>query len=209
MDKELMTKVEEVREKQRIKQNLKINFEDYIKQLMYTEGNFIYKNNLELLRKFYNRLFSMYEDEELCYEYLNFFTSIKDITISKIESNFSELILILDNGENKLIEYEYKSGLYFIFNDISNIIYIGKTNDLSTRPIQSFINKLPYDATYIKLYQTEEMDLLEAISIDCFLPLYNNKLESFPEIPYRVYYNKIEDIRKILLETEKIYPTII
>ena len=187
-------------------------FEAHIQKLILKEDNFIYKTNLELLRLFYNFLYTKFNDEELCELYLEQFNSISDITSSKIESSLSDLIIdsgikrkIFDIDDSELLN---ESGVYCIFNEIDNLIYVGKTNNLSSRPFQSFFNKLPYGASYIKLikYTSPLNDCIEAMLIDYYLPMYNNKKEKLPlSINYRQYSKLIDVIKKDLEQSKSIY----
>jgi hypothetical protein len=190
---------------------MKKRFEAHIHNLILKEDNFIYKTNLELLRLFYNFLYTKFNDEELCKLYLEQFTSISDITSSKIESNFSDLIIeynikLFDIDDSELLN---ESGVYCIFNEIDNLMYVGKTNNLSSRPYQSFINKLPYGATYIKLlkYIFPLNDFIESVMIDYYLPIYNNKKEQLPSwINNRKYCNLMQIVKKDLEQSKSIYP---
>jgi hypothetical protein len=186
-------------------------FEAHIQKLILKEDNFIYKTNLELLRLFYNFLYTKFNDEILCKLYLEQFTSISDITSSKIESNFYDVIndsniKLFDIDDSELLN---ESGVYCIFNEIGNLMYVGKTNNLSSRPYQSFINKLPYGATYIKLlkYIFPLNDCIESVMIDYYLPIYNNKKEQLPSwINNRQYCNLMQIVKKDLEQSKSIYP---
>jgi len=188
---------------------MKRQFEEHIQNLILNEDNFIYKTNLELLRLYYNFLYSKFEDEELCSLYLDQFDSISKITSSNIESNFSDLLIEYMSesfNTSDLDELESCSGLYFIFNDIDNLMYIGKTKNLSTRPIQSFINKMPYGASYIKIIKYVHIDTVEAVLIDYYLPMYNNKKETLPSITNRTYTKGVEFCKMELTKSKAIYP---
>jgi hypothetical protein len=187
---------------------MKRQFEEHIQNLIFNEDNFIYKTNLELLRLYYNFLYSKFEDEELCSLYLEQFDSISKITSSNIESNFSDLVIeyMSESFNTSDLDELECSGIYFIFNDIDNLIYIGKTNNLSTRPLQSFINKMPYGASYIKIIKFTHIDSVEAILIDYYLPMYNNKKETLPSIKNRTYTKMVELCKRELTKSLRIYP---
>ncbi len=193
---------------------MKNTFESHIHNLILKEDNFIYKTNLELLRLFYNFLYTKFNDEELCELYLGQFNSISDITSSKIESNFSNIIFeykfdIINDDFDVIVEHlELTSGVYCIYNDIDNLIYVGKTNNFHNRPIISFLNKLPYGASYIKLlgFSDKIKDEVEALMIDYYLPMYNNKKEILPiNITYRSYSRMIEIIKNTINSLKPIY----
>jgi hypothetical protein len=160
-------------------------FNSYIKELVIKENNFVYKNNLLLLYTFYDYIKSKIRNRNLSYEFLSQFESIDDIKPSNIEEVFTTTIL--DNYKNKiyldreLYQYEDSKGVYFIYDNFKNIIYIGKSNHLFSRAIQSFMNKLPYGATYLKLFSLDKkhIDFVEAVMIDYHMPILNNRLESF------------------------------
>lgn len=189
---------------------MKKQFEKHIQSLINKESTFIFKTNLELLRLFYNTMYSLFNDEELCNLYLELFSSISEITSNNIESNFSNLIIESKLDLFSIDEFRDKqeSGIYFIFNDLDNLIYIGKTTNLSLRPLQSFINKIPYGAKYIKFYELPELtiSLFESIAIDYYLPMYNNKKEDIPKMTYRNYAKYLGAIKEIIDKSEKIYP---
>jgi hypothetical protein len=189
---------------------MKRQFESRIQKLILSEDNFIYKSNIELLRLFYNKLYEIFNIEEICNLYLDEFKTISDITQSKIESNFSDLIIEYEMDTFKTDEFinMNESGIYFIYNEIDTLLYIGKTTDLSSRPIQSFINKLPYGSTYMKLIETESdsITVVEAILIDYFLPMYNNKKEIVPGMKNRTYTKVIESFKGLLNDKNAIYP---
>jgi hypothetical protein len=194
--------------------NAQKHFETYISQLIQRENSLIYKNNLELLRQFYNFILKRFKDEDIANLYLSSFDKLNDITSSKIEENFSKIVFeLIDNdfdyfNLDELNHYIDKSGIYFIFNNINNLIYIGKSKHLATRALQSFINKMPYGSTYIKIIEidADHLSLFESISIDFFMPLYNNKLEEF-NVSHKSYSKLLRYIENKLNENKPIYPT--
>jgi hypothetical protein len=189
---------------------MKKQFESRIEELINREDNFIYKTNIELLRLFYNKMYETFNDKELCSLYLEQFTCVSDVTQSKIESYFSDLVIEYEIDKINTIDFINlnESGVYFIYNEIDTLLYIGKTTDLSSRPLQSFINKLPYGATYMKLITAEadSISYIESVLIDYFLPMYNNKKEILPNIKNKVYTKLIEKLKKLLNDKNAIYP---
>ncbi len=189
---------------------MKKQFETYIHKLILTEDSFIYKSNIELLRLFYNQLFTLFKDIDLCNLYLEQFKNIFDISQSNIESKFSELVIEyeFDNFNTSEFINLNESGVYFIYNEIDTLLYIGKTTDLSSRPLHSFINKLPYGATYMKLIQSEKdfVGIVESVLIDYFLPMYNNKKEVMPNLNNRTYTKIVETFKEYLDKNTSIYP---
>ena len=194
-----------------------IKYEKYIKELMMSDNSLIYKNNLELLRQFYNFILIRFKDFTTASVYLELFQTTKDITSSKIEENFSNLILeiIEENTEwgyfntDELYKYNNKYGVYYIFNNLNNLIYVGRSSNVGSRSLQSFINKMPYGATYLKIIETETeaaSKTIEAISIDYFMPLYNNQFESF-NLQHRTYSALIRHIEVLLKKNKDLYPT--
>lgn len=191
-------------------------FEKYISQLMRYDNSIISKNNLELLRQFYNYTLTKFENVEMSDLYLTSFKSISDITCSKIEENFSKILFkFIDAGFDyfdtiELEKYNNEYGVYFIFNNLNNLIYVGKSSNVGSRALQSFINKMPYGATYIKIIEFDNdvsYGMFEAIAIDYFMPLYNNKLEPF-NLTHKTYSKLIKSIERILEKKELIYPSI-
>ena len=189
---------------------MKKEFNTYIQKLIHQEDEFIYKNSLELLRLFYNKLYELFEDKSLCLLYLDQFDSIDKIKQGNIENEFS--YLVLDYCIDKINDKEFvnfnESGVYFIYDDEDTLLYIGETNDLSSRPIESFINKIPYGAHYVKLIPFKSNKDIEAVTIDYFLPMYNNKKETVPNITNRHYTSVIELVKIKLESTSPIYPLI-
>jgi hypothetical protein len=179
-------------------------FNNHIRNLMDIEHNFIYKNNLELFRLFYTFLAKKYKDKELCLYYLELFDKISQININTIESNFSNLLLEFQSDSFYLYDLEqmedYLSGLYFIYNEYEEIIYIGKSTNLKERALQSFLNKLPYGATYLKVIPfTNHLENVEGVAIDYFLPPYNNKFEKI-DVSYRTYTVLVKFIERNLFQ---------
>ena len=142
--------------------------------------------------------------------YLDQFDSIDKIKQGNIENEFS--YLVLDYCIDKINDKEFvnfnESGVYFIYDDEDTLLYIGETNDLSSRPIESFINKIPYGAHYVKLIPFKSNKDIEAVTIDYFLPMYNNKKETVPNITNRHYTSVIELVKIKLESTSPIYPLI-
>jgi hypothetical protein len=195
--------------------NAQKHFETFISKQIQIENSLIYKNNLELLRQFYNFILKRFKDVDIATLYLSSFNKLNDITSSKIEENFSKIVLeLIDNdfdhfNLDELNQYIDKSGIYFIFNNINNLIYIGKSKHLATRALQSFINKMPYGSTYIKIIELDDvqhLSIFESVSIDFFMPLYNNKLEEF-NLSHKSYSKLLRYIETKLNENKPIYPT--
>jgi hypothetical protein len=188
-------------------------FEKHIKSLIENENDFIFKTNLELFRKFYEYLNINFKDDTLGPRYLYTFDSISLIKQDKIEEEFSNILLEYNSdilNLDEFVNYENGSGIYAIFNNLKNLIYIGKSRNLSSRSLQSFLNKLPYGATYIKIidsFNEEWIDHIEAISIDFFMPMYNNKKETFTT-SHKQYTKNIFLILDKLKEAKLIYPII-
>jgi hypothetical protein len=193
----------------KIKESRK-KFDNYIRNLINTEHKLIYKSNLELMRNYYEFLFYSLNDLKICDKYLNLFTSIENINVSNIESNFSNLILSekLNHFNLEKIKNVKDAGIYFIYDENDEMIYIGKSNNLNKRALQSFINKLPLGSYSLKLMilESESINLFEAIAIDYFLPIYNNKLENLPKLRHRTYVKLINHITDKLNELDIIYP---
>jgi hypothetical protein len=186
-------------------------FEDHITQIIERENSFIYKSNLELLRKFYTFIVENISYEILSDLYLESFNTIESIKPDKIEQHFSDLILEYATefiDYDCLNEYETESGVYAIYNSDDRLIYIGKSNHLSTRSLQSFLNKLPYGSSYLKIlddFKPEVVDFIEAICIDWFLPIYNNKKEPF-SLTHKQYMKLMTFVLKQLDLSKRIYP---
>lgn len=185
-------------------------FDDFIRSIINTEHKLIYKSNLELMRNYHEFLFYSLNDLKICNKYLSSFTSIETINVSNIESNFSNLILSekINYFNLEKIKRVKGSGLYFIYDENDEIIYIGKSDYLSKRSIQSFVNKLPLGSYSLKLMSIESdtTNLFEAIAIDYFLPIYNNKLEHLPKLRHKTYAMLINYITNKLNELQSIYP---
>lgn len=187
--------------------NQKTTFNKHIKSLMLKEQTFVYKANVELLKQFYNTFINSYQDEEMANVYLEMFDSVESIKCSNIESNFSSIItehyriLTYDFDEEKYLT----SGIYFIFDESSELLYVGKTTNLLERPFVSFLNKLPYGSHHIKMIDLHQdiIGLFEAIAIDYFLPIYNNKMESF-KVAHRTYTDLVEVMKEHIKNTKPI-----
>lgn len=192
-------------------EHLELHFDNHISELMLSENDFIFKNNLELLKKFYDFIYSRFKNISLCHQYLSLFNSINDIKQDNIESNFSMIMLEHNDGFFNLElfqKFEGRSGIYFIFKENGTLIYIGKSKHLISRPLESFMNKMPYGANSIKIIPLREnvIDFCEAISINYFLPMYNNKFERF-DCSHRTFCKWIESIKDDLENLDYLYPT--
>ena len=194
-------------------------FNSTIQQFIIKNNNFIYKGNLELLRKFYNSLivdwFRFGLEEEDVSNWLDKFIDISKITPSNIEEQYSNLILDKCIHNLYLDDFnEYTGyGVYFIYDIYGNIIYIGKSKNVETRALQSFINKYPYGATSIKIVKDKFMtigtilDKFECVMIDYYKPLYNNTNEDLSEITHRQYANHLYRILKKLDNSKQMFLT--
>ena len=194
-------------------------FNSTIQQFIFINNTFIYKNNLELLRKFYNSLivdwfkFGLNNDD--IENWLNNFRNVSKITPVNIELEYSKLIL--EKCVDNLYLYDFNKnegyGLYFIYDTYGNIIYIGKSKNVETRALQSFINKYPYGATSIKIVKDKIMcikdilDKFESVIIDYYKPLYNNTNEDLSIISHRLYANTTHRILKILDNSKQMFLT--
>lgn len=180
-------------------------FYEHIRMIMLTQDRFIYKSNLELFKTFYDFLYDQFLSEELCKQYLKMFKSIEDVTPSKIEENFSSIIINFTDVENFIPEKFKKSGIYFIYDSSDTILYVGKTENLHKRAFQSFLNKQPYGSQYLKVLPlpSKAIEIYEAISIDYFLPFYNNKFEDISDVSHRAYSMFVEKIKTELNKSEK------
>lgn len=191
--------------------NYNILFNQKAKELILNRDIFIYKTNLELWRQFFNSLCTKWVrwglDPDIAISYLDNFKCVEDITPSKIEQYYSDILL--ENMLDTLYLYDYEkyngNGLYFIYNEYGDIIYIGMSSSVESRAIQSFLNKYPYGSTSIKILTWENLNkddikMLESVMIHSQQPLYNNTIETI-NINHRQYYNYVSSILKYLDNT--------
>lgn len=177
----------------------------------------IWKTDYVYLKTYHQYLITLknrgYIEKDVIDNFVDSFQEIKDIKATNIEKVFYDIL------EDYVIEYFnldeiYKvdsSGLYFLFNEFGNIIYIGKSiKNLPSRSIQSFVSKLPLGATSIKLlplpYSKEIIDAMEAIAIIEYNPVANQQKEEL-SVNYYSFSRLSNIIRTLLFNTKKIFPT--
>lgn len=109
---------------------------------------------------------------DLVYKYLY------DEYFEKRKINWSAIY----NYDDKFIKYinslSCKSGVYFIFNQKKELIYIGKSKDLSERIFSSISERLKYHPYYISILETENIcdaNILEPFFISQFKPIANTE----------------------------------
>jgi len=190
---------------------------------MFKQNNiFVYKTTLEFLRKFVD---SLVEWKEYGIEHSNIIEFMElwwldgdydDITSRKIENAYCDTILKNCSHNlnlNEFKSYFNKNGLYFIYDDFGDVIYIGKSKNLGKRALESFLCKFPYGATYIKILKLsdnipeEMLDNVEKIAITDLKPIYNNTNENIENIN-----EALIDVTKLVLndaffKMKEIYPT--
>jgi hypothetical protein len=123
------------------------------------------------------------------------------ITPTKIEGVFNKYYHIVNSKDAGIIdltilkEYEGKPGVYFLYSD-DVLMYVGKTNNLSTRPLESFINKQIYGVNSLKIYDVKEIwnssdydllvDRIESVLIDYYTPILNTATKSI-DVSHKMY----------------------
>lgn len=155
------------------------------------------------------RYFSGYDDYGIALDYyLKLFNSVEDIKTETIEKNFDIIVQKFFPGMINYDEFAYlkKEGIYCIFNDDNEVVYVGKSKNLSQRALQSFICKFPNGAVYLRVLPTKYKDEVEAVLIDYFNPIYNSRKEQFNLTDEEYDSIKYQAIQK-LSETKRIYPT--
>jgi hypothetical protein len=188
-----------------------------IKHLQVEEEKFIYNSLAITLNYYYDYVISNY-DETYGDIFLNFFQTKNDLEYQNIEKYFIEFIetnFMFFYDSEFFSKVENVSGVYFILNENEEVIYIGKSTNLSERPLTSFVAKLPYGAKFIKILPySNNIDIIEAIAIDYYLPVCNQKKEIMPDtITKRTYYLLLTHILnsklKSLIKEVKFKPIIL
>lgn len=187
-------------------------FNSVMRDLSIESNTFIYKNNLELLRLYYNSLTNWEKygiNKVSSWFWIKLFKDVLDITPSKIETNYSTFILKELSNTLVFSKKHIGYGLYFIYDEYDEIIYIGKSKNIEVRSVQSFINKYPFGAKYIKIVLVDEdddLDTFESILINFYMPLFNNTTENVVNIFHRSYTKIVNYFSKKLNEEDILYP---
>lgn len=121
---------------------------------------------------------------ELVYKYLS------DEYFEKRKINWSEIY----NYDEKFIQYTNSlvniSGVYFIFNQKEELVYVGKSKNLSDRVFASISERRNYDPYYIRFFKTKNIcdaNILEPFFISKFKPIANTEFNDVGEINVEVY----------------------
>ena len=147
-----------------------------IYRIQIKEEELTFNSNIVLLNMYYGYILKNF-GYKISQHYLDLFTNIDNLKPSYIEQNFSNLIL--DNFNYNLYDFEKfenKGGIYILF-QYDYPVYVGKSNNLGKRAIQSYINKLPYGVEYIKILPITLKDIFESVCIHYFKPIYNQRIE--------------------------------
>lgn len=153
---------------------------------------------LKLLNKNYNAFIN------------NIHSSMK---LEQIEDTFAMVYYGNADYNIKFPEYEGRYGLYFIYNEFDELIYIGKSQNLGKRPGESFWLKTIYGSKYIKIlplnvtndYLTE----IENDMIYLYKPICNQTITKELNVSSRTQYYNLKTIEGLLTSASKIYPKII
>jgi len=193
--------------------NWRKKIHDKVKRLIEGSETLTYRTSIVYLERYCEglRFFSGYDNfEKSVINFLDTFKQIEDLTNAKIESNFNDFVQEFFVG---MINMDFFSklkggGVYVLYNEYDEIIYIGKTRHLDKRPLQSFLCKFPLGAVYLKILDINDfwIDIIEAIMIDYFLPIYNSQKKSV-DMTHRNYSKKIDMVKLLLKKGDKIYPT--
>lgn len=145
-------------------------------------GELIFNSAITTLDYFYSFIERKYT-YRLSNKFLEYFNTPKDFVYSTIEQNFCDfcydnLIFYVDD-----IKFDINAGIYFLYNQEGNIVYVGKSRNLKDRIVSSFTSKLPYGVKtfkYVEIRFLKAIDDLEGIMIDYFKPVLNQKKERTP-----------------------------
>jgi len=171
-----------------------------IRDLLYEEPNFIYRTNYLYIKEYYNFLWSLtdkWQDEPLPITFVDKFTSTKMINPTHIENLFVDTLFESENIKFSLTDYSEipnEPGVYWLLNEEDKIVYIGKSKNLSNRIIISYLSKLPFGIKsfqYVAFESDSPIDKFEAIGIDFYNPMLNNKKEEIPEMSHREYSKRV------------------
>jgi hypothetical protein len=203
-----------------MKTNLEHTLEVLTRKLLLKNNlNFIFKSNYFYLKEYFNYLLKLYNrdyiDGVVIHNFLSCFKEADDIKPTSIENHFNNVLEEYVNEYFNLdyLEYyeNYTGGIYVIYNEYGSIIYIGKSiNNLKTRSLQSFINKLPLGATSMKILPLDNdettINNIEACYIAKNNPLGNQRKEKIDVDLYDALFliRKTDDALKII---DKIFPT--
>ena len=172
-------------------------FNRHIRSLIDPKKPILYRSNINYLKTYFDYIVSISNDnEKLIMSFLEHFDSIESITVNNIEKKFSEFILFNSVEKDHYIvdikEVPTGRGIYFLMDETGEILYIGKSKNLTNRVIESYLMKLPHGVSYFEYlnvdnYNEGAEDIFEAIAIDYYLPILNNQFETF-KVSHKTYH---------------------
>jgi hypothetical protein len=145
----------------------------------------------------------------------NSFTNLinSSMKLEQIEDTFAMVYYGSADYSLKFPEYEGKSGLYFIYNELDELIYIGKSQNLGKRPGESFWLKTIYGSKYIRIVPLKVTDdyltELENDMIYLHKPVCNQTITKKLNMSSRVEYYNLKSVETLLQSAPIIYPKII
>jgi hypothetical protein len=189
-----------------------------IKEIQFNCDELIY-NTISVTLDYYYEYIQKKYNESISRIFLSKFSGKQRITYQSIENFWYETCAEnLYSFTEDIEKYDNKVGVYFIFNKENQIIYIGRSENVGKRAIQSFINKLPYGSDSISIYDISSEVVsnklpfscyIEAIAIDYFLPILNQKKENIGNLDRRVYAQYVYIIQMTLKELKKYRPSFV
>lgn len=178
------------------------------KQELIDSESIIDKRNYLSIQYGIERLKQLNKDYEAFMNHIH--SSMK---LEQIEDTFAMIYYDSANYSFKFPEYEGKSGLYFIYNEFDELIYIGKSQNLGKRAGESFWLKTIYGSKYVrivKLKVTEDyLTELENDMIYLHKPICNQTITKKLNIQTRVDYYNLKAVETLLYSAHIIYPKFI
>jgi hypothetical protein len=188
-------------------------FNRHIRSLIDPEKPILYRSNINYLKTYFDYIVSISNDnEKLIISFLQHFDSIDSITVNNIEKKFAEFILFNSTEKDyytiNIKEFPNGRGIYFLFDETGEVMYIGKSKNLTSRVIESNLMKLPLGVDYYQHLNLDNWnegaeDVFESIAIDYYLPTLNNKFESF-NVTHKIYYKVLRHIEENLYKSEMV-----
>jgi hypothetical protein len=189
------------------------DFNRHIRRLIDPNKPILYRSNINYLRTYFDYIVSISNDnEKLILSFLEHFDCVESITVANIEKKFSEFILFnsveKDHYTLSIQEVPTGRGVYFLRDETGEILYIGKSKNLTSRVIESYLMKLPHGVDYFEYFNVDDYsegaeNMFEAIAIDYYLPILNNQFETF-KVSHRIYHLAMQEIEEKISNSKTI-----
>ena len=193
--------------------NYELELTKHLRKLMYKDDSVLYRTNIQYLKTYYLYLINLMNskpNDDMVLSFISKFDTISSINMSNVENSFTSLIMDnTDLFEVKTTKIEDDPGIYFLYDQYDELMYIGKSYDLSKRIITSSISKIPFGISsyhydiFKDVPKNGVLELFEAVLIDFHDPLLNNKVEDYGDISHKTYAKMVRTFEKLFYDKRK------